>query len=99
MLSIDQEAEEILTNTPPGESHSDNIFDTADNVFDNVDTTGVDGVTSSVEASLNDDVDLSNQSFATSQLMYNSLPLPIYGFSATDNYVKMELEKSVTCSK
>ena len=40
LLSIDQEAEEILVNTQPGESPSNNIFDTTDHVFDNVDSTG-----------------------------------------------------------
>ena len=37
-------------------------------------------------------MDLSNQSFSTSQLTYDSLPLPTYGVLATDNYVKMEIE-------
>ena len=82
----------MANTTPLDESHSDNIFDTADNVFDKVDTTGVDGISFSVEASLNDDMDLCNQSLVTCQLTYDSLPLPTYGVLATENYVKMELE-------
>ena len=68
MLLIDQEAEEILASTTPDKSHSDNIFDTAGSIFDNHDLADFDGVNFSVEANMDEDVDLSNQSFSTSQL-------------------------------
>ena len=90
LLLIDQEAEEILADTAPDKSHSDNIFDTADNILTVMIQSIFDGVSFSVEANMDEDVDLSNQSFSTSQLTYESLSLPTYGVLATDNLCKIE---------
>ena len=89
---IDQESVEILANTPNDEPDFNNCVDTTNDVFDHVDPTVDDGVSFSVEANMNDKGDIIHQSVTTSQLTYDSLPLPTYGVLATDNYVKMELE-------
>ena len=89
---IDQEASEILANASPNHLPTDNIFDGDDNIFAQDESTNYDDNSFSVEAEVNEDLALSNQSFRSSQLTYDSLPLPNYEIQATNNYIQMEIE-------
>ena len=93
-LLVEQESEKNMAHGGHAESPTDNNFETVDSVCNNDDQnhSDSDDISFSVEADVDEDVVLSKQSFSASQLTYASLPLPIYGVLATDNYVQMEIE-------
>ena len=72
-----------MTNQSPDESHTENIYDNRSVNND---------VSFNVEANVDEDLNLTNQSFSTSQLTYDALPLSTYDMLSTNNYVKMEIE-------